>query len=92
LTRWTILDSTYRGLQADDAGLRGTALEYLEGILPRDIRERLWPFIDTPTVRTGPARSREDVLAALLQSNESIMLNLQELRRRAAMPSADREA
>jgi hypothetical protein len=85
------LQIAYRGLQADDAALRGTALEYLEGVLPRDIRERLWPFLETTTARPGPVRSREEVLADLMQSNESIMLNLQELRRRAAMSSADRE-
>ncbi|HEY6507652.1 MAG TPA: hypothetical protein VIY56_06540, partial [Vicinamibacterales bacterium] len=83
------LQIAYRGLQTDDAALRGTALEYLEGVLPRDIRERLWPFLETTTARPGPVRSREDVLADLLQSNESILLNLQELRRRVAAAPAD---
>jgi hypothetical protein len=32
-------------VQADDASLRGTALEYLESILPADLRERLWPLL-----------------------------------------------
>jgi hypothetical protein len=82
----------YRGLQTDDANLRGTALEYLEGVLPRDIRDRLWPFLETPTARPGPVRSREQVLAELMQSNESIMLNLQELRRRVAASSGDGES
>ena len=85
------LQIAYRGLQTDDAELRGTALEYLEGVLPRDIRERLWPFLETTTTRPGPTRSREEVLANLIQSNESIMLNLQELRRRAALSPADRD-
>ena len=76
-------------MQTDDADLRGTALEYLEGVLPRDIRDRLWPFLETTTARPGPVRSREQVLAELMQSNESIMLNLQELRRRVAASSAD---
>ena len=35
-----------RGLHADDAKLRGTALEYLDGVLPPAIRERLWPSLE----------------------------------------------
>jgi hypothetical protein len=78
------LQIAYRGLHTNDPGLRGTALEYLEGVLPHDIRERLWPFLgDKPEPRRS-ARSREDILAELLRSNESIVLNLEELRRKAA--------
>ena len=36
----------FRGLQADDANLRGTALEYLDGVLPPAIRQRLWPSLE----------------------------------------------
>jgi hypothetical protein len=76
------LQIAYRGLHTDDPGLRGTALEYLEGVLPADIRERLWPFLGTQTpVESGP-RAREEILADLMRSNESIVLNLEELRRR----------
>jgi hypothetical protein len=41
----------YRGLHSSEAAQRGTALEYLASVLPQDIRERLWPFIDTPTAQ-----------------------------------------
>ena len=40
------LQIAFRGLHTDDRTLQGTALEYLEGILPAPIRERLWPFIE----------------------------------------------
>jgi len=77
------LQVAYKGLQTDDGALRGTALEYLEGVLPRDIRDRLWPFLgDDVARRPASGRSREQVLDELLQSNESIMLNLRELRKR----------
>jgi hypothetical protein len=33
-------------VQTDDIGLRGMALEYLESILPPDVRAQLWPLID----------------------------------------------
>jgi ATP:ADP antiporter, AAA family len=77
------LQISYRGLHTDDPGLRGTALEYLEGVLPADIRERLWPFVGGTPEGVRPSRSREDILEELLRSNESIMLNLEELRRQA---------
>lgn len=34
-------------MQTDDTALRGTALEYLESILPADVRAQLWPLLDT---------------------------------------------
>lgn len=36
----------YRALRSGDAHLRGTALEYLHGVLPPDIREALWPHLE----------------------------------------------
>jgi AAA family ATP:ADP antiporter len=74
----------YRGLHTDDPHLKGTALEYLEAVLPPLIRDRLWPFLEDRKRRTPPARQREEILADLLRSHESIMINLEELRRRAA--------
>jgi hypothetical protein len=82
------LQIAYRGLHTTDPVLRGTALEYLEGVLPPDIRDRLWPFLgDNPAPPPGRTRSRDEILADLLRSNESIVLNLEELRRRAAAGS-----
>jgi len=74
----------FRGLQTDDPGLRGTALEYLEGVLPPRIRQGLWPFLDDARAVAAPARAREDILADLLRSNQSIAINLEELKRRGA--------
>ena len=33
-------------VQTDDPALRGTALEYLESILPADVRAQLWPLLE----------------------------------------------
>jgi ATP:ADP antiporter, AAA family len=74
----------YRGLHTNDPHLKGTALEYLEAVLPPLIRERLWPFLEDRHRARAPVRQREDILADLLRSHESIMINLEELRRRAA--------
>jgi len=76
------LQIAYRGIHTDDSGLRGTALEYLEGVLPPDIRDRLWPFLSDRPRKQSDSRARDEILADLLRSNESIMLNLEELRRR----------
>ena len=76
------LQIAYRGLHTDDPGLRGTALEYLEGVLPPDIRNRLGPFLSDRPKSQRDSRARDEILADLLRSNESIMLNLEELKRR----------
>jgi len=82
------LQIAFRSLHTDDLQLQGTALEYLEGVLPGPIRERLWPYLE----RRGPVsrrvRPREEILEDLMRSNHSIMVNLEELRRRADPPPA----
>jgi hypothetical protein len=73
----------FRGLYASDQNLRGTALEYLEGVLPPEIRERLWPFLEDRRAPVASTRPREEILADLLRSNQSIMVNLAELKQRS---------
>lgn len=64
-------------VQTDDSALRETALEYLESILPADVRIQLWPLLETdrttraavadadaPTPVRNP-RSRDELVAAL---------------------------
>ncbi len=67
------LQIAFRSLQSLDPYLRGTALEYLEGVLPPPIRQRLWPFL-VPARGHEPARRHDDVIANLLRSSESITL------------------
>ena len=72
----------FRGLHTNDARLRGTALEYLELILPASIHERLSPLLDASRT-AGSVRAGETVLAELLLSNDAILENLSELKRGA---------
>ncbi len=75
----------FRGLQTTDRNLRGTALEYLESVLPPAVKEGLWPYLDDHRDRRARApaeRPREAVLDELLRSSESIQINLAELRRK----------
>ena len=74
------LKVAFKALHTDDQHLRGTALEYLESSLPPEIRRPLWPYLeDTRPKRAEPARSQEEVIQDLLQSNLSIIVKLEEL-------------
>jgi hypothetical protein len=73
----------FHGLHTADAHLRGTALEYLESILPERVREKLWPFLE---VQRRPAQrdvTPEQALQDLLASRESIVLALAAVRRQS---------
>ena len=73
----------FRGLHTDDPLLRGTALEYLDATLPPEIRKPLWPFLeDNRPRRPETHASPHDALQALLNSKESIVLRLEDLKRR----------
>jgi len=67
------LQIAFRSLHSDDKQLRGTALEYLEGVLPASIRGRLWPFLVYRRPE-HPAPLHDDVMANLLRSSQSITL------------------
>jgi len=47
------LQIAFRSMHVEDHHLRGTALEYLEGVLPPPIRQRLWPFLVKRRVRAA---------------------------------------
>jgi len=85
------LQIAFRSLHTDDEYLQGTALEYLEGVLPAPIRQRLWPFIERGSVKRQ-TRPREEVMAELLRSHHSIVLKLQDLRLNATVAAADSAA
>jgi hypothetical protein len=74
----------YAGLQTTDKGLRGTALEYLDATLPADIRDSLWPFLDASGDRPRSSRSRDEIVAELMNANQSIQLHLEAIHKAAA--------
>ena len=80
------LQVAYRGLHTDDPALRGTALEYLESVLPNDIRASLWPFLEDHRPARGADRPRDQVLEELLRSQLSIELNLKDLQKKLKEP------
>lgn len=68
----------FRALHTGDEMLRGTAIEYLDSILPRPVQQRLAVLLDDRRPVRPAARSREQILAALLRSHESIEIRLAE--------------
>jgi hypothetical protein len=79
------LQIAFRGLHAGDVKLRGTALEYLESVLPADVREPLWPYLEPErrgSAAPRPPRDREQVLNDLLHSHGSIVADIEALRQR----------
>jgi hypothetical protein len=73
----------FHGLHTDDRYLRGTALEYLETVLPDSVWARLRPFLEEGDGRTArPARSSQEAMRELLASQNSIVIALEEVRRR----------
>jgi hypothetical protein len=65
-------------LSTDDPVLQGTALEYLESVLPPRVRSRLWPFLELERTTTASSHSPHDIVAALDLDHPSIVMYLQE--------------
>ena len=72
----------FRALHTEEPALRGTALEYLESVLPPPVRERLWPFLEERGAPHPVERSRDEILNELVQANRSVEINLAELRKK----------
>jgi hypothetical protein len=72
----------FHSLHTGDRYLRGTALEYLETVLPEPVWQRLRPFLDDGEFETRPGRTSGQAMQELLASQESIVLALADLRRR----------
>ena len=65
------VELSLRALGASDAKLRSTALEYLENVLPSELRAELWPHLTdhrTVTQRRVQPRSSQELAAELKRS------------------------
>jgi len=70
----------FRALHTEDAKLRGVALEYLDSVLPKGLREQFAAQIEGPVAR--PERGGkpiEEALANLVDSSPSIIARLEDL-------------
>jgi hypothetical protein len=60
-------------VRGGDPGLRGTALEYLENVLPDDVRAALWPHLGIRARRPRSARARQQLQDELMRERHSGM-------------------
>jgi hypothetical protein len=66
----------FHSLHTGDRYLRGTALEYLETVLPEPIWLTLQPLLEPGELQPRPRRNSDQVLKELLASQESIAMAL----------------
>jgi len=66
--------AAYHGIILNDPELKSFALEYLEQVLPRDVRDRLWPFIGdlSASAEQRALRNLDDVVADLLVTGATL--------------------
>lgn len=69
------LQLAYRAIAEDDDNLRGVGLEYLDSVLPPDIRNALWPYLGDRSATRGTRRERQQILADLRRSMTSINID-----------------
>ena len=62
------LQIALRALRTGDTALRGTALEYLENVLPPPVRKGLWPHLGSPEPLAPSGRAIEEIRDDLLRS------------------------
>ena len=80
--------TAFHGIVLDDKRLRGISLEYLEQVLPADIRDMLWPFIgDLSEHRQRAAiRGKKAIVDDLLKTGATLFAGKEEQERlRAAL-------
>jgi hypothetical protein len=65
------VQTAYWALLGDDSALRGTALEYLENILPDEVSRALWPHLGVRAPAARPARPPEQIAQELLRSSDT---------------------
>ena len=66
------LHVAFQALHTENTYLRGTALEYLDSVLPAGVREHIWQFLEGPAVRSAPPKPADVVLRNLMKSRSRI--------------------
>lgn len=74
----------FQGLYTDDKNLRATALEYLESVVPLELRARLWPMIAKEESPPRSGRAERDLEESLRLSHPAIVAHLQQVASRSA--------
>lgn len=71
------LMAAFRALHHEDRMFRGLALEYLESVIPEEIRKRLWTVLEeTPPPPAESEEARKQMMALLLETNAEFLLRV----------------
>lgn len=65
------LRMAFFALHHEDDHYRGTALEYLDTVLPTEIRQIIWPYLGEAAAPLPAARAPQEVLAELVRALEA---------------------
>lgn len=76
----------FRALHTDERSHRGIALEYLDSVLPRPIRNKFLACLEVEKRDVPAGGSRQAALEALIAAHESIEMSLTSLHRISASP------
>ncbi len=68
------LQVAFKALHEEDSALRGTALEYLDNVLPDEIRDSLWPFLGEARPMHS-ARTTKEILEDLVRTRRPVSSN-----------------
>jgi hypothetical protein len=79
-----------RAFRSADPHLRGTALEYLEMVLPADVVEALRPLVGTRPSSTARTRTVKELESELLASSAAVSIDVAALQRGLRHRAADR--
>jgi hypothetical protein len=79
-----------RAFRSADPHLRGTALEYLEAVLPADVVEALRPLVGTRPSSTARTRTVKELESELLASSAAVSIDVAALQRGLRQRAADR--
>jgi HEAT repeat protein len=83
------LNLAQRAFRGTDPHLRGTALEYLETVLPADIVEALRPLVGPRSSPTARTRTVKELESELLASSVAVSIDVAALRRGLRQRAAD---
>ena len=75
------LQTAYWALRGEDPMLRGTALEYLENVLPEAVTRALWPQLGLHGPGLRPARPSQVIVQDLLRSSDTAGFNREGLKK-----------
>ena len=69
-----VVKAAFNGMMLDDERLKSFSLEYLEQVLPTDVRKKLWPFIGDVSEyqREKSLRSLDDVVSDLIKTGATL--------------------